>query len=164
MKTESKSNLIAEPPRWNKQIHFGENGNCLAACVAGMLDIPIGNVPEEYRMAATQEAGIQWKIHREFLRQYGIRPASWKVWTWTERQIANFWLYIGSESPVLVSGKSARGFDHATVYRNGELFFDPHPDGTGIERILEIELWILLDPGRLLPLPEAIREGMRNGG
>lgn len=32
----------------------------------------------------------------------------------------------------LVIGESYRGFDHVCIYKNGELWHDPHPDGTGL--------------------------------
>lgn len=86
------------------------DGNCVAACVASILELDIETVPN-FIMDERQ-------------------PFSWDVWLnrwvaargvtahWTRRRPR--WLSIGL-------GESWRGTDHAVVMRNGKTIHDPNP-------------------------------------
>jgi hypothetical protein len=40
--------------------------------------------------------------------------------------------HVYDNSLYMVSGKSQRGVNHICIYKNGELYHDPHPDNTGL--------------------------------
>jgi len=40
----------------------------------------------------------------------------------------------------IACGLGPRGYKHATVYRDGELVWDPHPEGGGLVRVEEFHL------------------------
>jgi len=98
------------------------NGNCLAACYASLLDMPLWMVPP-------------------FDQMFGRGDWDHRIDEWLERLgYERFWLE-GHQTDKLpefyiASGKSARGVRHAVIYRNGELAHDPHFSGSGIESVL----------------------------
>lgn len=107
-------------------------GNCLAACIASLLEMPITDVPN-------------------FEVLYGINDTYYYevLWAWlghlgyemgTDERYSCF---HGNESNshfkqeltdklYLVSGKSPRGVYHICIYQNGTLVHDPHPTKEGL--------------------------------
>ena len=89
-------------------------GDCLSACLASILEVPIQTVPD-FIDAPDFEAAIN-----SWLAERGL--------TYTQVPIDN-------PAPVgwhTVEGASPRGGQHAVVGRDGTVVFDPHPeDGTG---------------------------------
>jgi hypothetical protein len=51
-----------------------------------------------------------------------------------------------SKGFVLAAGMTSRGFLHSVVYKDGELWHDPHPSHEGIEAVLEVDLLFPLNP------------------
>lgn len=110
-------------------INKGIVGNCFSACIASLFDLDIKNVPH------FASFGQDWF------------PKFYSFISNTDFEI-NGSLYIptnpkwkefkGIEGYVIVGGKSPRGYKngHAVIYKNGEKFFDPHPDNTFL-----LELW-----------------------
>lgn len=99
------------------------NGNCLAACYASLLDMPLWMVPPFDQMFGRGD----WASRRdEWLERLGFEL----VWTPGHAVHELPELYIAS-------GRSARGVLHAVIYRNGELAHDPHPSDAGIECVLD---------------------------
>lgn len=102
----------------------GIRGDCQRAVIASLLDLPISEVPH---FNESGDADIYWTTLQEFVNSKGyifieMKPTSFFAW--------------GSDLPVYheISGPSPRfpGQYHATVGKNGEIVFDPHPDGTGL--------------------------------
>ena len=96
------------------QTRTGKDGNCFAACLASILEVPLKTVPEMSEEGWLEEAN-------EFLSKHGL---SYKR------------IPIGATKPVgygTIEGISPRGGLHACVSLDGELIWDPHPieDGTG---------------------------------
>lgn len=97
------------------QTVFGENGNCMQACIASLLELPLEEVPH-------------FPIHGQFLalerylRQFDIQPVGFPVATIRPYGV----YYIGT-------GMSKRGRRHAVVCKNLLVVHDPHPDDTGID-------------------------------
>ena len=97
------------------QTVFGDNGNCMQACVASLLELPLEDVP-------------QFLIHGQFLalerylKQFDIRPVGYPVGTCRAHNV----YYIGT-------GMSSRGRRHAVICKDLLMVHDPHPDGTGID-------------------------------
>lgn len=55
---------------------------------------------------------------------------------------------------LIVSGKSVRGRDHAVIYKDGELWHDPHPKSTGIVSVEMTHFFYALDPLSIRALPD----------
>ncbi|HJX53533.1 MAG TPA: hypothetical protein VJ801_12270 [Polyangia bacterium] len=103
------------------QTRTGEDGNCFAAALASILEIPLHVVPE-FGGDDVFVANIQ-----RFLAEHGL-----------------YYVRVAPDDPALerafesgdvfhtIEGVSPRGGEHATVGLNGEIVHDPHPqDGTG---------------------------------
>lgn len=95
------------------------NGNCFAACLASMLDLPLWMVPPFDDMFGRTDwwARVgEWlaRIHHvRLVRTEGHAPEAMPPY------------YIAS-------GLSARGVRHSVIYAAGELAHDPHPSGAGV--------------------------------
>lgn len=110
------------------------NGNCLCACFASLLEIPLWMVPPFSQMFGRRELHRridEWFAHLGF--DYVFTDGH-EIETLPEFYIAN--------------GKSARGVMHSVIYSRGQLVHDPHYTGTGIE---SVEYTNHLAPIRKLP-------------
>ncbi len=95
------------------------NGNCLAAAIASVLELPLWMVPPFDQMFGRDDWSIrinQWlnkmlKLKR--VRTEGHHP----------ELLPEFYM---------ASGLSARGVLHAVIFRDGVMVHDPHPSGSGI--------------------------------
>lgn len=94
------------------------NGNCLVACLASLLDMPLWMVPPFDDMFGRDD----WRIRiSEWLARLGYRFI--KTEGHQVDQLPEYYI---------ASGYSTRNVFHAVIYRNGELAHDPHYQGTGI--------------------------------
>lgn len=104
----------------------GPRGNCMSACFASVFDLPISDVPNFYEITS-DDAGW-WLAVRKWLaaRGFGILDITFEE----EAQ----WQHLQLSGAHIVSGPSPRGAGmfHATVWQDGRLVHDPHPDQTGI--------------------------------
>ncbi len=99
------------------------NGNCLATCVASILDLPIWMVPPFEQMFAHEEPHTsrlkQW-LHRFF--NLDLR--------WTEDlndpELPEFYI---------ACGPTPRGTKHACIYSKGVLVSDPHYSNEGLVKV-----------------------------
>ncbi len=113
------------------QTKFGPTeGNCLAACVASLLEIEIDQVPD--LTPRPEDKGTWTETFRKFFKWYGIHP-EWYT-ALPERKI--FQPPPGVN--YLVWGTSPRGLPHSVIYRNGQMIHDPHPEGGGVDPITEV--------------------------
>lgn len=104
-------------------------GNCLPACVATYLGVPLEEVPHwaEYQ---TDDPGAWWHHWLGFMAGHGLWP--------TELDDP------GDAQPgevVFVCGPSERGVLHQVLYRDGRLFHDPHPSRAGLLAVTEVLAW-----------------------
>ena len=109
-----------------QNVLFGEdgigNGNCFAACLASLLDLPLWMVPPFEQMFGRSEWRLRvqdWLIR--FFRVRMIRRSDHDPSNLPEFYIAN--------------GLSARGVHHSVIYRRGELAHDPHYSNDGIKSV-----------------------------
>lgn len=121
------------------QTEFGEpNGNCLQAALASLFERPLAEVPN---FMALGEPQWWFALQR---------------WLFTEYDV---WLVVTEALPEqrapygyhLIYGKSPRGdFNHVVVGYRGEIVFDPHPDGTGLQMVEGFYLFVstLEHPGK----------------
>jgi hypothetical protein len=98
------------------------NGNCFAACLATLLDLPLWMVPP-------------------FDDMFGRSDWSARVDEWLTRMCAL--VRVRTDGHVLdrlpefymASGLSPRGVRHSVIYSNGALVHDPHPSRAGIASV-----------------------------
>lgn len=98
------------------------NGNCLAACLASLLDLPLWMVPPFEDMFGRDDWGPRrnaW-LGRMFKLQL-VRTEGHEIAALPEFYIA--------------SGESQRGVFHAVIYSRGSMVHDPHYSGTGIKSV-----------------------------
>ena len=106
---------------------MGAAGNCFASCVASILELSLEQVPP--LRGPTQDADLD-----AWLRRYGWRtettlnPGDWYP-----------------DGLYIANGTSPRSPErnHAVVAFGGRLFWDPHPDRSGI---LDVQDVIVLRP------------------
>ena len=103
----------------------GIHGDCMRACVASILNLPISEVPHFGEGDALHNAEIYWNNLANYLATKGL----------FHLELNSFDLEI-SKCPTdiyhLIYGKTIRGTEHATVGRNGELIHVPHPSKAGL--------------------------------
>jgi len=116
------------------QTEYGEVGNCLTACIASLLAIPITELPNHQ--------GEDW------LERWNHELARYNAHL----------IEIADPEAVqpgysILSGLSPRGrWAHSVICYNGEMVHDPHEDRTGIRKGKRIEWLVLrpLDPSKLM--------------
>lgn len=94
-------------------------GNCFAACIASFLECDIDDVPPvEVIMSEKPEENKWWT-------KLMIHWLSRKGWVWGL-------LDDHAEGYYMVIGQSKRGVNHVCIYKDGELWHDPHPSNDGL--------------------------------
>ena len=92
-------------------------GNCYAAAIASLLEIPITEVPNVETLFHIE--GQLWlDVMLKFLESKGYKLQTKSV---TE----DGYYYIAS-------GDSPRGVKHSVIYFNGKMVHDPHPTREGL--------------------------------
>lgn len=125
------------------QTIVGPKGNCMSACLASVLELPLAEVPNFFE--AGSDDTDYWNACRTWLRGLGLGiltinfdgPAQW-----SQLRLGGYHI-VGGSSPRM------EGMDHATVWYRGRMVHDPHPDGTGIVKPTTLDLLYVLDPARL---------------
>ena len=101
--------------------HPKGRGNCMSACIASLLELPIDKVidttSDEVRSSGCWQQGIEnWLEENHEMKMMLVSPSSSKL--------------EGVYS--IGCGPSPRGdFYHAVVCKNGVMVFDPHPSDDG---------------------------------
>ncbi len=126
------------------------DGNCFAACVASILELPIDAVPNYH-------SDDWFECWQEWLYPYNL---ALDIWThnpeWTERE-RRWWTPRGYA--ILSTRPPGCGWEHCTVALDGKPVWNPMP-GYG-KRIGDIGKWVdwtvfrVLDPRRPVPLDRA---------
>lgn len=94
-------------------------GNCFEACVASILELPIGKMPK----VSGSEAGWWFRMVRA-VNKLGYRI---EYFTAKQQKPPRNRFYI-------MGGMSPRGnFRHAVVAKNGKMVHDPYPSRDGIK-------------------------------
>lgn len=101
----------------------GHSGNCFAACLATLLDLPLWMVPPFEDMPA----GTWFERSNGWLREmFGAT---------IEKKDHAPSPYL---PPFIAVGHSDRGVRHAVINRGVELVWDPHPQGSGLTSIITV--------------------------
>lgn len=102
-------------------------GNCMATCIACILDLEITDVPqfeEINRPQSWEVALISWLIDKGYYihADYPVKYSD------GDKKVIEM-----PNDLCIVGGKSTRGdLLHAVIYKDGKLYHDPHPDNTGV--------------------------------
>jgi hypothetical protein len=106
------------------QNDFGEiTANCLSACVASILELPIEDVPT---FVGHEDDDAMWMVRlNDWLRHYGY----WAIHL--DRQTFDMKQYENIDAYTIGTGESGRGY-HAVVCKGTEFVFDPHPGYNGL--------------------------------
>jgi hypothetical protein len=111
----------------------GVGGNCVQACVASILELPMEKVPHFLELAQTPD---QWEVaFEDWLEQLGIGNV---------RLMSHFCF----EGYYLCTGPTVRGTKHMCVYFDGRLAHDPHPSKSGLIEVEWTRLLVPLNVGR----------------
>jgi hypothetical protein len=141
------------------QNKFGHpHGNCYAACVASIFEVPIETLPQLPEDDAVVIAKYQTDANKEHWDIGNYYDAWWwEMWdAWFKEQgLSRFRMdyklfdtryYKQPPGYSILVGESDRGFKHATVALNGKLVHDPHPDRTGLTTMEQFEIITLGKP------------------
>jgi hypothetical protein len=116
----------------------GQQGDCMRACLASVLDLPIAEVPHFAQLDA-EGNGNFWLMVAEFCRARGYAFVMMRGRiVWAEDAIHH-----------IISGPSPRdpAGHHAVVGRNGQILHDPHPSRAGLAGDpAEWDLYLLVRP------------------
>jgi hypothetical protein len=114
------------------QTKVGNEGNCLAACIASLLDLPIEDL---FSVDESMSTPQMWDAVERWLNGRGLSLVY--VHVREKGQEALLGSVVGRTSSIryMAWGSSPRGLEHSVVYRDGELVHDPHPDRTGLIRV-----------------------------
>lgn len=99
-----------------------ERGDCLSACLASVLELPLGDVP---RFCEIEDPDAWGPAIDDWLAPMGLYfvEVGWSEWFAAEVLPRAGWH--------LVAGLSPRGHRHSVVGYAGRLVHDPHPDVAG---------------------------------
>lgn len=113
-------------------------GNCFAAVIASMVEVPISEVPNVEVFFHIND-GTWNQVMNTWLKSKG-----WELWGDDRYKVFHCEMeseeYIGLAEYYmqlrgkyyLASGLSARGVHHICIYKTGQLVWDPHPSREGL--------------------------------
>lgn len=108
-------------------------GNCVSACVASYLGVPLHVIPHFVELGDRDAEGYGlgwWWALVGFMAAHGLCPV--------ELDDADA---AAPGEIVFASGPSPRGVEHQVLYRDGELWHDPHPSRGGVLGVTEVIAW-----------------------
>lgn len=118
----------------------GVEGNCMAACVASILDLPLREVPNFVALGRQWFAGFY-----NFMQNHGFEVICYwmdgvdpETGVEFRRQLDwdNMPEYLKDLHPYhMTCGPAARGFSHATVGWRDQIVHDPHPSKAGLIKV-----------------------------
>jgi hypothetical protein len=141
----------------NSEGNIVQNGNCWAAAIASILEIPITEVPN-FEVWFQWEDGMWWYLTDRFLLKKGFKLESiadqFRVFhmtvdeyqSWCDKEEIHPGDYHQLKADYkdefyFACGPSARGVSHVTIWKNGSMVHDPHPTREGIIELKRFE-WI----------------------
>ena len=125
---------------FNEQTKFGKQGNCLVACVSSLMGLPIEEVPnvetlfdiEQVKTFQDENPPLWGIVLDTFIRSKGF---IWREATEEEKAKPP------KDKVFLCIGKGLDGVtNHATLYQNGNLLFDPNPYRKGLSQIISLQV------------------------
>ena len=124
------------------QTIFGfTEGNCYAACLASILELPLKGVPN---FCAAKDAWPD-NAHQWLLDCFGFSVITILYNDFAKNYYKDTYAILGGQSP---RGQS-RNEGHACVWINGRIIHDPHPSKDGLIEPDEITFILAADPSIL---------------
>lgn len=125
-----------------RQTQRGRTGNCFAACMASLLEMPIHRMPTIFKDRRGALVKRDWlTVWKEFLRPFGLSI----VWVNANHHPAPWgWCIADMKQPETTK-------THAVLCYDGEIKYDPLP---GIGEFTGAANWYVLtvlDPAPILP-------------
>lgn len=124
------------------QTRVGSEGDCYAACIASLLELPLADVPNFCADSSNWlEHADKWLREEHEYTLLGFRPRGEGAF------------YCIPAMYHIMAGKSPRGVDHAVVAFQGKMVHDPHPTRAGLmavdeyEYLVPCEKMLLFDQG-----------------
>jgi hypothetical protein len=136
-----------------QQVFEDDRGDCFAACLASVLDLPLASVPNfrqlqeetgQYDMIMEADKWLRSNCGKRFIsiEMYDCREGPTKGHCLTDQVLCNRLFNFNQNELVILSGESPRKRSnggtkyHCVIARADcwgfELVHDPHPDGGGI--------------------------------
>jgi hypothetical protein len=117
-----------------------KQGNCFAACVASLLNIPLKDADTYLEGLATPGA-VETGWWRAFVAWCGERDLVPLYLTLGDKATPEQCAYGKPGLRYIACGQSPRGLGHSVVYLDGELEHDPHPQGGGL---VSVDAYVVL--------------------
>lgn len=114
------------------QTRFGADGNCLAACIASLLECPLAAVD----FSCSEDPDGWDELVRAKVARFGM--------DFLHIGGRAFKLYGAARVLYIAHGPSPRGRRHAVLHRAGRLVHDPHPQGGGILQLEQVSFLVPL--------------------
>jgi hypothetical protein len=146
-------------------------GNCFAACIASILEVPITEIPNvevfyhldtgywaEVMLTFLESKGWDLCTDDKYLSfHYGFKTIpnincqdgsnyNKVLELMPDHDDRRHWQYKNKHNYYLVSGKSPRGFNHICIFKEGKLVHDPHPSKEGLTTISNFQTLIKNQP------------------
>lgn len=118
-------------------------GDCHAACLATILEVPIEGVP---RVKGTETTDIEtwWAELGNWLNS-----DNWYLFKYTISDKVNQMWLSPSDPPVWIAGgESQRGGLHCVVMQGNDMFHDPHQSRSGLIGITFAEILVSVNPSK----------------
>jgi hypothetical protein len=131
------------------------HGNCYAAAIASMLDLPITQVPN-IEVFFDTSFDFKWLMNAWLREKHNMKIE------WAEEfeifhegfeegdrydDAANARRLELSDEIYLAIGPSPRGVSHVCIYQGGEMIHDPHPTGEGLLKVESFQKIVPLEAG-----------------
>ena len=113
------------------------NGNCFAACLGSLLDLPLWMVPpfdQMFGRGGWHERTQEWLSRFFSLEMVRTEGPEWE-------DLPEFYI---------ANGPGPRGVYHSVIHSRGELVHDPHPSRSGI--LVVDWYWSLRPSGARTPI------------
>lgn len=105
------------------QTSFGyPHGNCHAACVASILELPLEDMP----VIKPGSVSTFWQEWEEYLNGIGYATITITI---RDGFVAKGWQILGGKSPRGLVTEEGKPVYHSVVGKDGELVHDPNPCG-----------------------------------
>ena len=123
----------------NSKGEIVQRGNCYAAAIASIMELPITEVPNVETLFHLKE-DLWFEVMQTFITSLGwemcaddrfkcFHPSLCKI---TDKLELLDTMQMLEDKYYLVSGKSPRGVSHITIWQNGKMVHDPHPTKEGL--------------------------------
>lgn len=107
-------------------------GNCLAACIASLLEMPITDVPNFETLYSISDT-YYYDVLSAWLKHLGFEIYNdSRFMCFHDDESKSQYKDEPKDKYYMVSGLSPRGIQHVCIYQNGKLIHDPHPSREGI--------------------------------